>query len=349
MSETNELQTTTAAQVPAKTAKGPTIDAYLRGTGFKEEIMKLVGGEKSIAERFARVALSQVMTPNKDGKLALMACSVESLCRCLYAIAGAGLEPGRDVYLIPRGQECTYIIKWQGYVRAARASGQIRRIWANVIRKGDKYAIRSGSQTPGIEHSWELDGDRGDIIGAYACAEWNDGTVETEVLTREYLDRCRKSGTGGDVWVKWPDRQSIKTAIKRLCERLPLGSDASDALARVADVDPDADDGEGVEVPTPQPTTRTQELTAGLKAGRKPRPLATVPANPMERLTKAAAAAGWTDANVAAYLEAKHGYTGPLSAVDASSLDKLATMLEDKQLAAANLQGLADMAGGGAT
>jgi len=345
MSEENAIQPA-ATTAPAKRT-GPTIDAYLRGAGFEQEIAKLVG-DLQVAKRFARVALTQVMTPDKSGNLALLSCSVESLCRCLYTVAEAGLEPGRDVYLIPRGKDCTVTVKWQGYIRAARASGQIKRIWANVIRKGDLYAIKGGSEAPAIEHTWDLDTQRGDIIGAYACAEWADGTVEPEILTRDYLDRCKAASTnsgGASPWVKWYDRMAIKTAIKRLCERLPLGAESSDALAKVEALDRDDDpDGFVVEAadPTPPPR-RTDKIKGALRvkaaAGNG------AEAALRTRVAKACAAAGYKPEETAALVNAKHpGQT--LDQLTADDLQALAAQAEEPAIAAANLDAIRNGAAG---
>ena len=207
------------------------IKEFLRSSGFEGEMMKLVGS-LDVAKRMSRVCLTQVM---KDDKL--LQCTPESLFGVFYELASLGLEPGRDAYLIPRGGKVTCIIKAEGYMRAARNSGDIRKVWSDVIRAKDEHAMVGGSEAPHLVHNYML-GDRGPIIGAYAVAEWTDGTQTIELVDRSYLDNCRAKSDNKKNWDLWPEAYCRKSVTRRLCKKLPLGSDDV-ATVSTADADPD--------------------------------------------------------------------------------------------------------------
>lgn len=249
------------------------IRSYLQGAGFRAAVAKLHGGNDKLADRFARVCLTQTQTMP-----ALARCDPTSIGSCLLQIAEMGLEPGRDAYLIPRGDVCTLIVRWEGYVRAARASGEIKRIWAETVHEGDEYEITGGSEVPSIRHRWRLDQERGPIIGAYACAEWRDGVIETLVVGRDYLDRVRACSQSGAAWKNWPDQMSKRSVMKRLCKGLPLGR--SDQLQAVASIDHDDDEGPALEDGSPAPAVTAIDRAKALLAPPAPEPAATKPAAP---------------------------------------------------------------------
>ncbi len=207
------------------------IKQFLKSSAFEGEVMKLVGS-LDVAKRMARVCLTQVMAEEK-----LLKCTPESLFAVFYELASMGLEPGRDAYLIPRGGRVTCIIKAEGYMRAARNSGEIRKVWSDVIRAKDEHAMVGGSESPHLVHNYLL-GNRGEIIGAYAVAEWKDGTQTIELVDRSYLDNCRAQSDNKKNWDLWPEAYCRKSVTRRLCKKLPLGSDDV-ATVSTADADPD--------------------------------------------------------------------------------------------------------------
>jgi recombination protein RecT len=313
----NEIATVSSVgSAPAKQDKQPKVMEYLRSPLFMEEARKLLGS-RELAERLARVAVTCISSDSKLGQ-----CNAQSLVRTVLRLAEIGLEPGRDAYLIPYGQDCQAIIRWEGYVRAARMSGEIKRVWSSVIREGDTYKIRAGSASPSIEHEWDLTTKRGDVIGAYACAEWTDGTVEIEIVDRDYLDRCRKAAGGkGQAWGQWFDQMARKSVVKRLCQRLPLGAPARPETASVIetiDAEPLPEDG-----PTfiePEPVALP---AAEAKRTRKPRQPKEEPAETPALMTDAQHAA------VVDYCQ-EHGLSSAeVDAIIPAAVDGTCERLED--------------------
>jgi phage RecT family recombinase len=151
----NEIATVqSVGSVPAKQDKQPKVMEYLRSPLFLDEAKKLLGS-RELAERLARVAVTCISSDSKLG-----ACNAQSLVRTVLRLAEIGLEPGRDAYLIPYGQDCQAIIRWEGYVRAARASSMMEdrsaarfqnplRVWLFRV------AASGGGPTQSDESEWQ--------------------------------------------------------------------------------------------------------------------------------------------------------------------------------------------------
>jgi recombination protein RecT len=184
----------------------------------------------------------------------LLDCTPVSVMRALLYCAEVGLEPGLSnsrVYLIPRNikvsrdpdkweRQCTVMTGVWGYVELAARDGA--KIWAEVVRKNDRFAYSAGSGEPTIEHLPDVfatEAERGPIVGAYACARLHDGSIAVAVMGVAELEQARKSGDSkpGGPWDVWYSEMAKKTVIKRLCKGLP---------SRRAQIAASLDDGEPV-------------------------------------------------------------------------------------------------------
>lgn len=229
-------------------------------------------------DRFARVFLNVV-----EGNVDLIQCTDGSLARAFMHSAELNLQVGSaypHAYLIPYwnkdarkpdgtlgAYEAQLQVSVWGYTELARRSGQVRKIWADVICENDPFECVSGTEGKIVKHNpnWFAPrAERGAIIGSYACALLDNGETVFEPVSREELDQARKSNRGKTpAWDLWPEEQCKKVAIKRLCKYLPKG----DGLARAIELDNDpgssAIDVEGVPVdPTSDPPTTQAQSTA---------------------------------------------------------------------------------------
>ncbi len=189
------------------------------------------------ADRFARIALT-VIRKNKD----LQKCSTASIMSALIQSAQLGLEPGtalQHAYLIPYGDECTFIPGWRGLVMLAKRSGEISDITADVVHQGDVFKVVKGLKRDLIhEPTWE--GDKGDaaVIAAYAVAHFKDGSTHFEVMSRAEIDRIKNRGRRNPVWNSDYQEMCRKTAVRRLSKYMPL---SSEDFAKAVQADDDAD------------------------------------------------------------------------------------------------------------
>lgn len=218
--------------------------------------MKMLLGNRSDAERerFAKVFLNCIES-NPD----LIECSDGSICRAMMHSAEVNLEVGGaypHAYLIPYKGVAQFQISVWGYVELIRRSGQVKKVWADVIYSNDKYRTISGTEGKSIEHepNWFVPrSKRGELVGAYACALLENGETVCEPVSAEDLELARAQNRGkSPAWELWPDQQRQKVALKRLQKYLPKGpadraleldEDPSGRPRNVVDV-------EGFEVPT---------------------------------------------------------------------------------------------------
>jgi recombination protein RecT len=176
-------------------------------------------------EALVRFALMDIQTSDK-----LRECSKESIYLALLACAVTGLEPGAlkgEAYLVPFKQKAQFMPGWKGLVKQARRSSHVEAIGANVVREMDTFDLDLGTANT-IIHKPLLRGDRGPVIGAYAIARMKGGHNEIEWMDIDDLKAIQKvaeSRGASPAWRDWEDQMQRKSPIRRLCKRLPMGSD----------------------------------------------------------------------------------------------------------------------------
>jgi phage RecT family recombinase len=181
--------------------------------------------------RFAQVFLN-ALEVNPD----LIDCSPGSIARAMQHCAEVDLVPGGaypHAYLIPywnsdrKVNEVQFQISVWGYVELIRRSGQVKKVWADVIYSGDVYETTSGTDGKSIVHkpNWFAPREkRGTLVGAYACALLDNGETVFEPVSAEDLELARAQNRGkSPAWATWPDQQRQKVALKRLQKYLPKG------------------------------------------------------------------------------------------------------------------------------
>ena len=92
------------------------VQDFLRSPAFIGEAQKLLGS-KDLAERLARCAITCIHTQAPEQRAKLLAADPASLVQVVLSLAEVDLEPGRDAYLIPRGNQITASIRWDGISR----------------------------------------------------------------------------------------------------------------------------------------------------------------------------------------------------------------------------------------
>lgn len=185
------------------------------------------------AEALIRFALLEFSQNEK-----LQRCSRQSLYLSLIACAVTGLEPGslkQEAFIVPYGAEATFVPGYRGLIKLARRSREVSALTANVVYANDHFECDLGTE-PRIVHRPCLTDDRGDVVGAYAYAKVGD-SLEIEWMSFDDLEKVRKASKGGPAWRDWADQMQRKAPIRRLCKRLPLGSDYFIATALDTHVD----------------------------------------------------------------------------------------------------------------
>lgn len=197
-------------------------------------------------QRFIRLLLTTVhRAPH------LQACTARSILEAAMEAAALGLaiEPALGhAYLIPYKGQAKLLIGYRGLIALAHRSGKVSAVWAGVVYPRDKWHRTEGTD-PTIVHEPQppkkvkQEGGRiaiveEEAIAYYACVKLLDGTVKSDWMWREDVEKVRlRSPTVQQgrptPWDTDYDEMGKKTVIRRLCKT----ADLSPELTRAAVAD----------------------------------------------------------------------------------------------------------------
>lgn len=174
------------------------------------------------ADRMTRIALT-VIRQNP----ALARCEPNSLLGALMTASQLGLEPGPlgEAYLVPYGNQVTFIPGYRGLIKLAWQSGQVKSIDAHVVRERDDFEYEYGL-TPKLRHV-PARGEAGEPTEVYAVATLHNGGSAFVVMSIHEVEAIRKRSKASSKgpWVTDWDAMAKKTAIKQLIRFLPLSAE----------------------------------------------------------------------------------------------------------------------------
>jgi recombination protein RecT len=160
----------------------------------------------------------------------LLNCTPSSVVLSLAQACSLGLPPNTPLqlgFLVPYKATCQFIIGYKGLIRLMRQSGEVDSVETDVIRSNDTFSIRRGTDS-GLDHSYKVDGDRGDIIGFYSVAHIRGARRPVfEFMTKAEIDRIRdrsKASSNGP-WVTDYEQMARKTTLRRLANYMPLSEE----------------------------------------------------------------------------------------------------------------------------
>lgn len=250
------------------------LKGYLTSGGAKEVLA--AANEHIKPERFARICL-QAAQRNPM----LLEVEPPSMLKALLDCAALGLEPkGRGgVWLVPfknnkRGcWEVQVITDYRGEIALARRSGEIKEIETGIVYENDTYKYQLGDNS--CFDVWPCEeGDPGKPKLWFAIAKLKDGGIQRAVLTRRDVDKARSnSRSNGGPWKDHFDAMAIKTAVRRLCNLLPMPDFYDEQIQREREQEErrgDSAQGFGAQVLTgttqPEPQPEAQGFTATVEA-----------------------------------------------------------------------------------
>lgn len=181
-----------------------------------------------------------------------------------------------------RQKEPQLRIGYRGLVKLGRQSGQFTIMYAHEVHANDTFRCVLGTNKS-LVHEPDVFGDRGDIIGYYAVVKYHDGEIDFEPLTVKQAQDIRDRSDGWKAfkaekirstpWASDEVEMSKKTAIRKLCKRLPQ----SPELAQAFSIEDEAEHSEMRSVPaapqlTVPPAPKLQAKTKAEPRGRTAEP-----------------------------------------------------------------------------
>lgn len=135
---------------------------------------------------------------------------------------------------------------YKGLMVLARRSGEIKKLRAAIVYKGDHFVHREGLELV-FEHEPNYEVDRNDkenITHAYVVATLDDGEYQVVVMSKKEIEKIREFakkknfGKESPAWNEWYERQALKTVIRFAAKQLPSSAeDRSKSLAAAAYLD----------------------------------------------------------------------------------------------------------------
>lgn len=161
-------------------------------------------------------------TKDKNGHNFMEVCTKDSVARALLDMVVQGLDVGqKQAYFIVRGNELTLMRSYFGSQAVLRRISGIKDVWATVIYADDKVEVSviNGERVI-TNHETKFGNEDGDIVGAYAVIEMEDGTKKYTIMTKNEIDKCwnKSSSTQHTVHKEFPQEMAKRTVINRACK-----------------------------------------------------------------------------------------------------------------------------------
>lgn len=222
------------------------------------------------------IRLALAITP------ALLKCDPASVVLSVLKAAKVGVDvSGGSLghgYLVPYGQECTFVPGYKGLVSLAILAGVVLDMTPVLVYERDAFEVEEGD-VPRVAHKpfipRKANDSRGAIIAAYTRVLLPSGRhVVKGLLYADDIARIESGTAKGGPWggkhrPEMVKKSTVKNAFKTL--GTPT-SEQAERLRRALEADADAEalevDGRVVDVPEEKPATRTAGLKARLTAGQ---------------------------------------------------------------------------------
>lgn len=187
--------------------------------------------------RIVQMAVFQITTNPK-----LAECTTQSIIGCVLNSALLGLNPAlKQCHFVPRWNkdkncwEACFQFDYRGMVTLARRSSQVADVYAQVIRKSDRFEVQYGSDKR-ITHIPDLSDESEDFTAVYAVIRYVNGGHEFLVMTPAQVEKRRlvSSNQRGQepshFWAKWKEEMWKKTALHQLLKTAPLSDEQAAAM-----------------------------------------------------------------------------------------------------------------------
>lgn len=255
------------------------LQTFFASDGMKQRI-KMALPEHMKEDRMVRIALSACAR-----NPVLYECDKNSLGISLIRAAEMGVEvDGVEAALVPFKEhgkmKCQLITMYQGLAKLAYQSELVLSIQAGVVREGDDFKWKLGTQAF-LDHYPGEDPDA-PMTHAWACAQIKGGGWPFVVLNKtEVMRHKAASKAAGSSFSPWNNKETEpamwqKTAVRVLAKLLPKSATLRSWTQKEDALDMDADIIDGVIHPTngesdEEPVSQSDQLANELES-RKAKP-----------------------------------------------------------------------------
>lgn len=167
---------------------------------------------------------------------ALANCTAKSVIGCVLNSCLLGVNPAlRQCWYIPYGDQATFQLSYTGLISLARRSGMVLDVYAQVVRRKDRFDVVYGTERK-IVHIPDLTDASEDFTAVYAVIKYTNGGTEFAVMTADQVEKRRlksrnQKGAPSGVWSEWKEEMWKKTALRYLLKTAPLSDEQAAAIA----------------------------------------------------------------------------------------------------------------------
>ena len=157
-----------------------------------------------------------------------------------------------ECYAVPYGQQVQFMPSYKGMVKLCKRFSRrpLTDVYAHVVRDGDEFesGMEDGHEYVRFKPKPFSDGA---IVGAFAVAQYADGGIKVETMSKAQLDAVKRmsKAQSGTAWKFFAEEMYRKSVIRRLCKGIDLDMDAEQA--RIMRGDDEAQEVEVTEVDNP--------------------------------------------------------------------------------------------------
>lgn len=218
------------------------------GLVSQQKIINSLLGDKEKSDKFMATALKVSSDPK------LLKCTSESIINACVTVAQVGLDLSpvlQHAYLVPYKTSVQLIVSAKGYTALmARTGWEIK---SYVVSDKDEFKYEIDGFDDIVSYKRNLD-ESGNFKYAVAIAKSPSGSLFVEVMNKSDIEKRRlassnqtsineytsaenkkkiEAGLPVGVWDEWYEAMALKSVIKSLAKKLPIGED----IASVIDVD----------------------------------------------------------------------------------------------------------------
>lgn len=156
-----------------------------------------------------------------------------------------------ECYAVPYGQTVQFMPSYKGMQKLCKrfSKRSLTDIYAHVVRDGDEFesGMEDGHEFVRFKPKSFNDGP---IVGAFAVAQFADGGIKVETMSKVQLDAAKRmsKAQSGTAWKFFAEEMYRKSVVRRLCKGIDLDMDAE--AARIMQTDEEAQEVE-VEIDNP--------------------------------------------------------------------------------------------------
>ena len=159
----------------------------------------------------------------------------------------------KECYAVPYGQQVQFIPSYTGMVKLAKRFSKrpLTDIYGHIVRDGDEFETGMEDGREYVRFKPKPFND-GPIIGAFAVAQFADGGIKVEVMSKAQLDAVKRmsKAQSGTAWKFFSDEMYKKSVIRRLCKGIDLDMENVEQ-ARIMQAEEEAVEAEVTEVDNP--------------------------------------------------------------------------------------------------